>query len=342
MATMDIFRNSAFRTRELSEAINVIPNMFGRIGDLGLFADKSLRQPQFQIESRNGVLSLITSSERGAPLDGLRRGKREMRDFSTRRFAQESRITSDDVDGIRAFGSESELKQVTEEVNDRLIDLRGNMDITREYLRAGALRGEVLDGDGSSIVNLFTAFGVTQKVVDFVFGTPAGVPAKVMEVKRHIELNLRGDMMTSVHALCSPEFWDKLMANSEFKDAHKYYSSTVEPLREDGRKGTPWLGITWEEYLGSADTPNEDGTWTNRKFIPAGDARFFPVGTRSTFRNFNAPADYMETVNTPGQPIYAKVAADPKWNQYVDLQAQMNTLPMCLRPAVLVRGHSST
>ena len=87
--------------------------------------------------------------------------------------------------------------------------------------------------------------------------------------------------------------------------------------------------------------PQEDGSTVTSAFIPAGDARFFPVGTRQTFRMFNAPADYMETVNTPGRPTYAKISPDPKWNQYVEVQGQTNTLPVCMRPAVLVRAHSS-
>lgn len=342
MATMDIFRNSAFQTRELSDAISVIPNMFGRIGEIGLFSPKSLRQPQFQIEASNGILSLVTSSPRGAAAPGLRIGKRNMRDFSTRRFIQEAQITADDVDGIRAFGSETELTQVQDEVNERLISLRANLDITAEFLRAGALRGVVLDADGSTIANLFTEFGVTQKEVDFTFGT-AGTNwiGKANEVKRHIELNLKGDMMTGVHALCSPGWWDRLMKLQDFKDAFQYYQSVAEPLRNDVRKGVSWQGITWEEYLGEADTPNENGTWTTRKFIPDNEVRFFPLGTRTTFRDYLAPADYMETVNTPGQAFYAKIAPDPKFNQYVDVQAQTNRLPICMRPAVLIRGFSS-
>lgn len=343
MATLDIFKNSAFRTRELSAAIDVIPNMWGRIGDMGLFEDKPIRTPAFQVESRNGVLVLIQSSTRGAPLPGAAGRKREMRDFRTRRFGQERQITAEDIDGIRAFGEESELKQVQEEVNEKLIDIRSSIDITREYLRAGALRGQVLDADGTTLVDLFTEFGVTQKVVDFDFGTGAtDHMAKAREVRRHIETNLKGDMMTGVHALCSPEFWDKLMNNADFKEAHKYYTSTVQPMRDDVRAGVPWQGITWEEYLGEGDVPQEDGSTVTNKFIPAGDARFFPVGTRQSFRMFNAPADYMETVNTPGQPNYAKIAPDPKWNQYVDVQGQTNCLPICMRPATLVRGHSST
>ncbi len=343
MSTMDIFSNDAFRTRELSEGINIIPNMWGRIGELGLFTPKPLRTAAFMIESQNGKLVIVQSSERGTDVPGAPRGKRELRDFRTRRFAQERRITADDISGIRQFGSETELVQVIDEVNDRLVDLRSNMDITREYLRAGAIAGVVLDADGTVIVDLFSAFGVTQKVVDFDLGTGATDHAgKAREVLNHIDRNMKGDVKSGVHALCSEGFFNKLLAIDDFKEAHKYYTSTVEPLRDDVRGGVPWLGITWEQYLGEGEVPQEDGTTLNKSFIAAGDARFFPTGTRQTFRDYDAPADYMEVVNTPGQPFYSKVMPDPKANRYADVEGQMNTLPMCMRPAVLVRGHSST
>jgi len=340
---MDIFNNDAFRTRELSEGINVIPNMWGRIGELGLFTTKSLRQRQFQIESQNGRLVLVQSSTPGTDVPGSPRGKRNLRDFSTRRFAQERNITAADISGIRAFGTETELVQVIDEVNDRLVDLRSNMDITREYLRSGAISGIVLDADGTVITNLFTEFGVTQKVIDFDLGT-GGTDhmAKAREVLNHIDVNMKGDVKTGVTALCSQAFFDKLMNIADFKDAHKYYTSVVEPLRDDVRAGVPWQGINWEQYLGEADVPQEDGTFLNKKFITDGDVRFVPTGTRQTFRDYDSPADYMETVNTPGQPFYSKVMPDPKANRYVDVEGQMNTLPVCMRPAILVRGHSST
>ena len=342
MATMDLFRNSAFETRELTEAINVVPNQWGAIGELGLFTDKAIRTKMFQVESKNGLLQLIQSTEREAPLLGMRRGKRDLKDFSVRRFGLESRITAEDIDSIRAFGTEGELQTALSEVNDRLIALRGNLDITREYLRAGALRGVVLDADGSTIVDLYQAFGVTPKAVDFAFATTSDFALKAREVTRHIENNLMGDTSTSVMALCSIGWWDKLMANADFKDAYKFFASVANPLRDDLRNtGVYWQGIYWKEYMGSAQTPNEDGTWTTRKFIPDNEARFFPLGTRSTFRQFNAPAPRLDTVNTPGQPFYSALAADPKWSEWIDVRGEMNTLPMCMRPGVLVRGYST-
>lgn len=343
MATMDIFNNDAFGAVELGEAINVIPNMWGRIGDLGLFTPKPIRTEQFMIESQNNVLVLVQSSPTGTDVPGAPRGKREMRNFATRRFAFQRHITAADVANVRQFGSETEVAQVIDEVNDRLLKIRAYLDITREFLRCGAISGKVLDADGTVITNLFTEFGVTEKVVDFDLGTATTNHAGLARsVKRHIETNLMGDVHTGVRALCSQTFFDKLMNNQDFKDAYKYYNSQENPLRNDPRGGVYWQGITWEEYIGQADVPQEDGTFVTRKFIPEGDVQFVPEGTMQTFRDFNSPADYMETVGQPGQPFYSKVMPDPKANRYVDVEGLMITIPICMRPGVLVRGHSST
>lgn len=49
------------------------------------------------------------------------------------------------------------------------------------------------------------------------------------------------------------------------------------------------------------------------------------------------PADYMETVNTPGQRLYAK-----QWkmdnDKGVNLEFQSNVLHYCTRPRVLIRA----
>ncbi|GAB4543607.1 MAG: major capsid protein [Haliangiales bacterium] len=340
MATMDIFEGSAFSTRELSAAIDQIPNQWGRITALGLFRNTPVRTPNIAIESRDGVLSLIGSSPRGTDPAGGRSSSRKLRNFTTARFAQQRTVTADEIDGIRAFGSETELRQVGQVVTEKLADLRSDIDITREYLQAGALAGVVNDADGNALVNLFTEFAVSQKVVDFVLGTSTtDVAAKVREVRRHIEVNLLGDTMTRVHALCSPTFMDALLGHPKIEAAYQFYMNT-NPLREDVARQFTYMGVTFEEYLGEAPTPNDAGGETVRKFIADGDARFFPVGTQRTFRGFNAPADWMETVNTPGRPVYAKQWGDDAGRMRT-IEGQTNYLPICMRPAVLVRGHSS-
>jgi hypothetical protein len=99
------------------------------------------------------------------------------------------------------------------------------------------------------------------------------------------------------------------------------------------RKGFEFAGITFEEYRGQAT--QDDGT-TNRRFITAGDGHVFPTGTMSTFKTIVAPADFMETANTLGIELYAKMEPK-KFNRGMDLHTQSNPLPICYRPGVLVR-----
>jgi hypothetical protein len=65
MALIDAFSGNAFRMSSLAEAINVVPNTYGRVRELGLFRAKSLPTTTFYIEFKNGVLNLLNTSPRG-------------------------------------------------------------------------------------------------------------------------------------------------------------------------------------------------------------------------------------------------------------------------------------
>jgi hypothetical protein len=61
-----------------------------------------------------------------------------------------------------------------------------------------------------------------------------------------------------------------------------------------------------------------------------------PEGT-GIFRTYNAPADFLETVNTVGLPIYAKTSVDPEFQRWVKIHSQSNPLTLCLRPRAIVK-----
>ncbi|GGG59806.1 minor capsid protein E [Salipiger pallidus] len=344
MAHINIFKGDGFSAMALGEAIRMIPNQWGTIGAMGLFTAKAIRGTVFSIEKKDGVLQLVQSSERGSPLPGQARGKRKMVDFRTERFGLKSRITADDIDNIRAFGSETELKQAQDEVMDRQEELRGSIDITREYHRAGALQGVVLDADGSELMNLFDKFEINRKSVDFTFGTATtDLAAKCKEVTRHIRLNLMGDVMAGVGSLIHPDFTDKLMGHADFKERYKYYQNANggDPLRDDTSDGFEFGGIRWKEYLAEAPVPQEDGTTVTRSFIGEAKAAFFPLGTRQTFRTFNGSPDYVGMANTPGRDFYSAVFPDRQEDRFVDVEAMMQNMQICMRPGVLVEGRTS-
>ena len=93
--------------------------------------------------------------------------------------------------------------------------MRNKHAITLEHLRMGALKGVILDADGSTLYDLYSEFGISPKTVNFALSTSTTeVLLKVLEVKRHIEDNLRGEFMTGIMCLCSQGFFDALTTHT--------------------------------------------------------------------------------------------------------------------------------
>jgi hypothetical protein len=101
------------------------------------------------------------------------------------------------------------------------------------------------------------------------------------------------------------------------------------------RSGFTFGSVTFEEYRGKAS-----GTSGVIRFIAPNEGHAFPVGTSGTFATLAAPADFNDTVGTLGQVYYAKVQ-EAKMGRGYDIHTQANVLPMCMRPAVLVKVLSS-
>lgn len=335
--SLAILNRPEFTVQELSAAINIRPNTYGLLGEQGLFTSKPLRVTTAPIDFKNGVMSLVPSSNRGSAGTPNISGKRTLREYAIPHFALTDPIYADDVTGIRAFGTDNQLQAVQDVVFEKQDEMGAKLDTTEEHLRIGAIKGDVIDADGSTLVNWFTEFDIPEKVVPN-FGT-ANPTMLANTVKRHIEDNLLGDQMTHVRAYCSGSFWDALMENGDFKDAYKFFQNAQgsNPLRDDARMGFFYQGVEWMEYRGKAPFTQPDGSQVIREFIPEGDARFVPVGTRETFKSFYAPADYIETVSTLALDRYSKQWPDSS-NKFVTLETQMNVLAACLRPGVLVRG----
>jgi Phage major capsid protein E len=87
----------------------------------------------------------------------------------------------------------------------------------------------------------------------------------------------------------------------------------------------------FEEYRGRVGTVD---------FTDASKAYFFPVGVPGLFRQYNAPADFVETANTIGLPRYAKQAVDQQFARWVMLHVQSNPLSICTRPGGADQGQA--
>jgi hypothetical protein len=323
MAMLDIFRSDAFSLTSLTDAILKAPYKPSRIAQLGLFSDRGVTTTSIVVEEKSGRLALIKTTPRGAPAATIGSQKRTERSFKIPHLKEESTVLADEVQNVRAFGSESNAEAVQAVVNERLSDLRAMHEVTLEHMRAGAIQGLILDSDGSTLFNLFTEFGVVQQTSEI--DLTGDIVNEIVAAKRLSENELGSEPVSTYRALCGDEFFDGFRAAAKVRDT--YLAQQGVTLRQDLRGGFEFGGVIWENYRGATG-----GT----AFIATDEAYLVPEGT-NIFKTYFAPATYAETVNTIGLPMYAKIAIDPEFNEWAKITSQSNPLPLCLRPRAVVK-----
>lgn len=333
MPMLDIFGQNAFSVLSLTDAINKVPFTPGRAGQVVDWAERGVSTLSIAIEEKEGALQLINPTPRGGPGETRGKDKRTVRQLTVPHYQIDDTIMADEVQGVRAFGQESAVQTVFGLVNDRMAEhVRESFDPTLEYQRIGALKGVILNGDGSTLYNLFTEFSVSPpSTVDFSFSptsSDGGIRTKCTGVIRTIANALGAQMFTGVHAFCGDEFWDDLIASKEVRETYLNQQEARELRGGVAWDSLSYGGVLFENYRGSVG---------GSPFINEDECRFFPVGVPGLFRTVYAPADYIETVNTMGLPRYAKQIRMPN-DKGIEIEMQSNALSYCTRPAVLIRG----
>ena len=325
---MDIFNDDAFSVVSLTKAIEDTPFVPGRVGQLGIFSEEGVSTTSISIEKVGSTVSLVPAASRGSSGRPMGNDKRQMIPFTATHLPQRASILADEVQNLRAFGSETEVETAQRLMNRKLAKMRRDLDTTIEYQRIGAIKGSILDSDGATeLLNLHTAFGTSVTSHNLVLGSAGTlVRNKVIEARRKMEAALGGLTYSGARVLCSASFFDALVGHSGVEAAFDRYMNG-EFLREDQRGGFYFAGVFWEEYRGQVGAT---------KFIADGEAWMVPEGVPDLFVTNYAPADYMETVNTLGQAYYAK--QEPKdFNKGIDVETQSNPIHICTRPAVPVK-----
>lgn len=347
MATIDVFKQRAFHMVELSAAVQRSPYNPGFLGDLGIFAAKPVRTKTVAIERKGGTLSLITTSQRGAPLAEGAREKSDLRDFRTLRIAKGHTLEADEIQDIRAFGQETELMQVQNEIAEIMnggTGLRASVELTHENMRLGAVQGIVTDSDGSTLFNWFTEFDISQPAeIDFDLdnAAPASgvVRTKCNQVLRAMMRAAQGAWasgQTYAMGLCGDTFWDQLTAHSEVRQTYLNQAAAAE-LRNGVGSAFGMLqygNITFVNYRGTDDDSATVG-------IGATKCKFFPVNAPGAFQCAYSPAEFLPFANTLGQPVYAMIVVDRDREAWVRPEVYSYPLHVCTRPGMLQRAKNT-
>ena len=322
-----LFDSDVFSLQSLTAAINDVEFKPRRLGELGLFNEQGVATTTVMIEREGTQLSLVPATQRGAPGTVVGATKRNGVTFSAHHLHTVANVLADEVQNVRAFGSEDGAEAVQNVVNSRLSTMAARIDVTHEYHRIGAVKGLILDADGKTpLVDLYGAYGLTQKVIPMGLGVEAtDVQLKCLDVLEAIEEGLGAMFFAGALVLCGKSFWRKLISHKAVRESYMYQQS--ERLRADGRESFSFGGLTFERYRG-----NVGGI----AFVDDTEAYAIPLGTEELFITRFAPADYMSAVNTLGLPLYS--SSEPlKHGKGVELEGQSNPIHLCTRPQAVIK-----
>lgn len=330
---LDVFSQDAFGIISLTDAINKVPYIPGRAGEVIGWEAEGVDTLTIWIEEQEGELRLINPTARGGPGETVDKEKRKGRPLKIPHYQIDDAIYADEVQGVRAFGQSNVVDTVLGKVEKRMeqhVNWRFNP--TMEFQRLGACKGIILNGDGSTLTNLFTEFNVVaQAEIDFDLdnANPAAgiLRERCDDVDRLVAAELGGVPYGGLHAFCGLTFWKNLIAHKEVREVYLANQTMAMALLNPMAFKTIRIGnIMFEEYRGKVGATD---------FVHADKAHVFPVGAPGLWRTIFAPADYIETANTPGLPRYAKQFRMPN-DKGINLEMQSNALNYCTRPRVLV------
>lgn len=329
MPSLDIFNDDAFSVTELTASVNQQPYVPGQVGATGVFEEDGISTTTAYVEMLDGSLSMVEPTERGAAGETVGDDDRKIVPIQVPHYQRDDFIKADEVQNVRAFGSETELETVQGRVDVKTARHSRSLDVTLEHQRVGAIKGVVTSKSGKILTNLFTAFDITppSPVVLDLDNTGAELRRILYGELTKIEDDLEADTYSELRVMCGKDFWIKLIDHAEVKETY------LGTLKAAELRGTPMNRFEYGEFVFERYRNGGKATAANggSPFIATDEGRLIPMGVPELFLTRYAPADYEETVNTVGVPRYAKQW--PSQNgKGRHLEVQSNPISICTRP----------
>lgn len=337
MSFPNIFKSDLFKSTSLTAAINESETPPQRLAELGIFAERGIETTSAVIEVQGSSLQIVPALPRGADGTPMKNNTRRAISLVVPHLPVRDRLMADEVQNVRAFGSENVLQAIEQKRDEKLANINLTMANTEEYHRIGAVQGVILDADGSVIYDLFDEFGITEPDPIYfdlaaAWDTADGgrIRGLCQDVKTNIRKALKNLGAPGVVALCGDEFFKAIANHPEVRETYLAQQAANDLRGSDAREAFTYGGIQWELYPGYGNVE-----------IPPDESRFVPRGVPGLFQTTFSPANWMSAVNTIGLPRYAMATPDQTGEKYLEIEAQMNPLHICTRPEALFKGSSA-
>jgi hypothetical protein len=326
----DIWNGDGFTMESLTAAVNREPYRPGQVSATGIFDEDSVTTTVVSIELREGKLALVEPTERGGAGETTDDEKRTKIPFEVDHYERNDSILADEVQNVRAFGTEDRLETIQERVERKAQRHAADLTMTLEHQRVGAVKGIVTSKSGTVLHDLYSRFGIA---------VPAAISLEldvestnIGKIWQDVVYGLEDDLdepYSGLHCFTGRNFHQSMWLHKAVRETF-LYGSGAGILRQDVPDKFEFGGATWERYRTGAKATANLGA----PYIAHDEARVVPLGVPDLFITRFAPADYEETVNTPGLPFYARQYKKPN-GKGRNLDVQMNAISLCTNPKAL-------
>ncbi|MCM1497288.1 MAG: major capsid protein [Clostridium sp.] len=327
--------NGPFGTGKIADytgVINSVPQVKNKVTNLNLFESESLSVSTAIIDVDGYDIGVLGTHSRRSPAKRIKHENAKQLPIIVPHIELEDYVYPEDVEEKRMPGSQ-EVDKLSRVRAKRLTQMSSDIDLTHEYFRLSAIKGQTKDGNGKVLFDAYTALDKTQTAIEFDMTSASGLRTKLLDIKRAIEdANDTGGMISNIVCLCSPSLFNALISNAEIAEAYGNQVGLPNPMRDDLRANFIFEGIVFIEYNGSVKLENG----TTEKMIEDDVAYFFPTGLTGMFKEYYAPKTDMTYVNTDGVAKYASEYSDPE-GKWLKLSAETNALMINTRPHLVVK-----
>jgi hypothetical protein len=321
--------SSPFQLIELVGLINDFKAVPQMITNDGLFTFVPISTRAFEIEKDQRGVLLIANKPVGDRGETYNQQKGTLRTFSCTHLPMNFQITPQELEAARQLGQQG-FKTVTSEIERKLTGVRSFHLATWEHQMIGAVKGAIVDRDGSTVIsNLFTEFGLTQQVTDFDFTPSSKLIPQITNTKQKSQRALGNINAARFRAYCGENWFNQFITHPDVEKAYANWEQKGgQFLATDNRGGFVFAGVEWKVYFG------EVGDY---KFVADDEAYLVPLGVPGMFEMYSGPVNRLSRVNQPPQqPIFLSELALGH-DKGFDYETESNPFAMNSRPNAVIK-----
>ena len=159
---MAVFDGDPFTQASMIQGIDTRDYIPSGLDSIVGFTPTRVTTDTVYIGQTNHVNGVIQTTLRGAPIEMREKPGKNMRPVSIPRIAEGDQLFAHELANMAPWDGETETDTAATVIAEMQESLIGDVEMTEEHMRLGALNGVVLDKDGSVIVDYYQEFEIVK------------------------------------------------------------------------------------------------------------------------------------------------------------------------------------